>query len=725
MQLFTSLFGSWPARADDEDTCTQICAPFQGNSSQTPPPGTPQQLPQYCQAFNATTPVNGIEWALFAMDVATAATCGVACAAAQTGYGAALTEACSIAGCVTGAAEFVDSLVMTIENPQVLGVIGVVMGGVGAVMGCKSAFGKADIKKELRRRTGTDDPILAFVLIMGPRFRLAMLGLDYLITRAHAGWTSAIPTGAVPRGAPVNMGGTPTQIYTTPANGDGVSVVWGSQDGGNTLVPIGTQGANGSFIPLTPGSTEPGPLIGTYNIEVPDPPPATSVTSAASAGGSANGASAAQAVTADTPPPPPPPATPPVQPPVDPDASLKQAMQQAVDDDDTQRLIDQGNDIVDPGKNMMPGDPNYVAPADPTTAGAGAPGADTAGAGGTPGAAPGGPPAGAPDASAPAPAGAPDASAPAPGGGADPGSSVADSGSDATGAADDAAAQTPGSAKDKQFGACVSAVMFAAMAGMRLATMIQSENSRKSTCQKVLSLGSTAPTATASPSPLPTYPSLLGDVSPGASGGGPSGASGPSGTTVGGNPVIQSVYPPGSVLHSYPTAHDELACAPGSQCSAATDGGVISRAQMQDAIAGQASQLLRDPDFKSSALNQGAGALIAQLGGEGLGNLGDGLSTIANGCQASAGSAQKLVAAGYQAPPPRPMAKVAAGRSPASAGLSGGARAGNGATTQEFGNRANKSFYGRRGDIWHTGTDMNIFQIISSRIAADNRKVGP
>ena len=156
---------------------------------------------------------------------------------------------------------------------------------------------------------------------------------------------------------------------------------------------------------------------------------------------------------------------------------------------------------------------------------------------------------------------------------------------------------------------------------------------------------------------------------------------------------------------------------------------MISRSQLQGAVAGPSGQMLTDPGFKERAMSGGAGRMIASMGGEALGPWAESLGIIANASQSDTTSLAKLIGEGSTAATPVVVRALthSASHGLASASSNGSAgpvssRRAPGWSSGAFAHRGAQTT-GRRGDIWHARSELNLFQIVSTRTAATSLRL--
>lgn len=250
--------------------------------------------------------------------------------------------------------------------------------------------------------------------------------------------------------------------------------------------------------------------------------------------------------------------------------------------------------------------------------------------------------------------------------------------------------------------ACVSAVCFAVLSGLRVYNIISQNNAKSDACDKVKKLFSEAAVVDPTGQPDVNY----GNYTPqnGTSAGGLGGKGG-STATLGGaaNSGMACIGAGGGLAACPATAKTEK--------SGATDAGVLSRSGLDKAVGPMAAQL----DSLRPRVGEGAGSLMgaAMGGGSGSGVL----STLAAEAQ------QHATDLGAQFAP----SSYNGGGGGGGGGRGGGGDNGLGGLASLFGGGAQGpaaprnmvAQYGKPGspsDIWHTGTHLNLFEIVSGKM---------
>ena len=256
--------------------------------------------------------------------------------------------------------------------------------------------------------------------------------------------------------------------------------------------------------------------------------------------------------------------------------------------------------------------------------------------------------------------------------------------------------------KGRVMNACISALMFGVMAGVREGMIKSQEGTQNSACQQVLSLLSTSSANGAGITALPTS---NGSAASGGSGGS-------TGSSGGGDPGLSCMGSGGTVT----------SCSGGST---AADTGALQNSGLGSALLPQAQQLAASPLGQQLASGNGdAGSAIGAMGGGSAGDAGGAVATVASAAQAHAQELSEGVSGttpggggggggGGDAEQPNPMAGLAAllnpqGKDQAPAG-----------GTLRFNGQAEST------DIWHTNSEQNIFQIISTRIGKASKSLQP
>jgi hypothetical protein len=274
--------------------------------------------------------------------------------------------------------------------------------------------------------------------------------------------------------------------------------------------------------------------------------------------------------------------------------------------------------------------------------------------------------------------------------------------------------QTEGE-KDKL--ACVTAVTFAVMAGIRAYNIVTAGKTKDDACAAVQKSVSKATVAAGGPKADPNNSNFKPLNGGGGGGGGGSGAI----NTPGGGANSGSGGDKGGDGGKRP----DLNCVSGGGgvggCGAAAtaglDGQALQRSGLDKAVGAKAAELAAH-----SSGNPNAGAMIAgALGGQG-GDFGSGVAALA-------AEAQK------EPPKVDGMGSAYSGGGGGGGGSGGGGGGGNpfaalfggGAAGAGPGNGTSAAAFGQGApqvDIWHTGTHMNLFEIISEKVAKVSHRVG-
>jgi hypothetical protein len=262
--------------------------------------------------------------------------------------------------------------------------------------------------------------------------------------------------------------------------------------------------------------------------------------------------------------------------------------------------------------------------------------------------------------------------------------------------------------------ACVSAVTFAALAGVRYVHYGKYYNSRADACNTVQSLASNA---------LSNKTGPAGNQGPGSSNGfngintaggtvggnGSGGGNGSSARGTDGDPVSQF-------------CNAGVGCEVPPSLSAASDGGLLKESGLDKLVARPAGEL-------AHSLANGvtpAQALQNALSGQGGGELGHGMASVAQAAQDDAASLGGKLQMGS---PSGGMYTASGGAGGGRAGsdsnpfgnLFGGAGAGGGGARATASQVFGKSHVM---DIYHTGTSQNLFEIVSGKMSSVAGRVG-
>ncbi len=262
-----------------------------------------------------------------------------------------------------------------------------------------------------------------------------------------------------------------------------------------------------------------------------------------------------------------------------------------------------------------------------------------------------------------------------------------------------------------------TAIYFTAVAGARFSSIIAQSNIKSNACNAVQQLvSSVLPSASSSPT---------GSGSGGSgSGAGGSGGSGASGASAGSNGSQGS----GGLQNSVQTClnQDSGNTAAMQQCisqalgsvQGASDAGIVKNSGLGNAVAPLAGQL-------ANAMQSGASPAAAMGSALGGANLPDGaadaLSQLAQAAQDNAGDIAGALGLGSYS-----GGGGGAGKATASASNPFGSFGSFGGAGRSLASTGKAKQFGAKSrpmDIWHTGTTMNLFEIISGKIGTVTSRV--
>lgn len=261
----------------------------------------------------------------------------------------------------------------------------------------------------------------------------------------------------------------------------------------------------------------------------------------------------------------------------------------------------------------------------------------------------------------------------------------------------------------EQVSACAAAGFFAIMTGVRTANIVSQGNARGKACQAVKDLASQG--AVANPNGAASDVNYRNNPSGGGSGGGGTGANGSGGDNGGLGAYADSTG-------ANQLSKDLANAGQNGVAATSTDGSVLNRAGLDKALVPTAANLATGGQLGEP--NSAAGLLADMMGGGG--EIGGALAQLAQAAQEhgqglNVGGLGSSYSGGGNAG--GGGSKGAGGENPF-ANLFGGAAKDQGArgpAGETYGKAASN-------DIWHAGTTMNLFEIVSSKVAKVTPRVG-